>query len=978
MSNFFGKLGSVILLLSLALLPVAGFAQNAANNGGVVQAGKRATAFVETPDGEGTAYCVNTAGVFATDSHVIEGYQRVKLVLFPGERGQVILTARVSHNDAFNDMALLVIDPPIAQQAPQVKLTALPLGKEEDFIETMEVAVFGFPLGSLLAAKEGDFPSITITTGHVTALRKENGVLKEIQLDAAVNPGNSGGPVVNTRGEVIGMIQSQIEGAAGLNFAIPVTMVRSLMMMPEAVFIPAPITLNQRFAPQEFVVRLMPPPLPPPNGRPANYTLSFQIGHGATWRDAAMQWQPQMAKLPGETVFKGTLTLQLSDYNAGRPQFKIVVKQDGKTLFTTTGNLVVEEPAFPVAPGTFGVLPSGPNNTRPTGPGGFGGPTVIPFKGPVAQCPANGHWFQLICADRRLTWDEAKAAAERESYQGLPGHLATITTAAEQQLLFANWAQKLPAYAQTCWLGGYQPAGSPEPGGGWRWVTGEPWGYTAWSPVEPNNAEGEDTLQFESGGRWNDNSRNAPTAAFLVEYEPSKAAPAVGTPSPPQSSCIVPPSAVGAPPGLVAWWQAENNANSISGDNNGTLKNGATFAAGKFGQAFSFDGADDAVEVPDHPSLNFGPNAPMTIELWAFRTGATPIMHIVGKRIGCNGGAKTNYQLALDNTTGAGLLFGGNSEVKSGMNLPLRVWTHLAGTFDGTTLQLYINGKLAASGPGTLGPINNQPLEIAQSGDCVPFAGLLDEVRLYKRALSAAEIKDIVAGTPAVSEIKVSPATLPFQPVSWWRGEGNAKDGVGGNDGTLKNGATFAVGKVGQAFSFDGVNDYALVPYKESLNFAPAGQFTLETWVRLEANNKYKAILVKSPPGGVWDWGLWCNDKNRFVAGHHNQDAALSTTVAQSGVWYYVAVTYQNGNWKMYVNGALESQTDGVFITQSLGGLALGRKGEEPSVTGEPGYFQGLVDEPSIYNRALSAAEIKEIFNAGSAGKCAAPARPPA
>ena len=219
-------------------------------------------------------------------------------------------------------------------------------------------------------------------------------------------------------------------------------------------------------------------------------------------------------------------------------------------------------------------------------------------------------------------------------------------------------------------------------------------------------------------------------------------------------------------------------------------------------------------------------------------------------------------------------------------------------------------------------------------------------------------------------------ASPPTGQVAWWMAENNANDIVGSNNGTVRNGATFASGKVGQAFSFDGVDDYILVPYNGSFNFAPGGQFTIEAWVRLQADNRYKAILVKSPPGGAWDWGLWCDNTNRFVAGHHNERAAASTTVAQSGVWYHVAVTYQNGNWNMYVNGALESQSSGIFITQSSGALAIGRKGEEPTTLGEPGYFQGLVDEPSLYNRALSATEIQEIFTADSAGKCASQQSP--
>jgi uncharacterized repeat protein (TIGR01451 family) len=203
------------------------------------------------------------------------------------------------------------------------------------------------------------------------------------------------------------------------------------------------------------------------------------------------------------------------------------------------------------------------------------------------------------------------------------------------------------------------------------------------------------------------------------------------------------PTCVPRPVGMVSWWPGDSNANDIQGNNNGTLQNGATFAPGMVSQAFSFDGADDVVTVPNVPSLSFGPNSPMTVELWAYRTGEASVMHFIGKRTGC-GFNDFNYQMAFDPTRG--LQFGGdpvNAPVITGQQMPLNIWTHLAGTFDGTTFRFYINGSLAGTSTGTLGPINDAPLEIGNSGTCAPFQGLIDEVSLYSRALSISEIQAI-------------------------------------------------------------------------------------------------------------------------------------------------------------------------------------------------------------------------------------------
>jgi len=224
--------------------------------------------------------------------------------------------------------------------------------------------------------------------------------------------------------------------------------------------------------------------------------------------------------------------------------------------------------------------------------------------------------------------------------------------------------------------------------------------------------------------------------------------------------------------GLVSWWGGDNNALDRIGTNNGTLMNGATFAAGKVGQAFSFDGVDDYVEVPHNASLSFSPTSPMTVDLWAYRTSSSNGHHLLAKRAGC-GSNDMNYQLHLNDS---GLCFlgtdvGVNMVCTSGglSDLPLNTWTHIAGTFDGSTLRLFINGQMVASNPSaTLGPQNSAPLTIGALGSCssiYPFGGLLDEVSIYNRGLSASEIAAIYnAGSAGKCKGVISLFTLflPF------------------------------------------------------------------------------------------------------------------------------------------------------------------------------------------------------------------------
>jgi hypothetical protein len=150
------------------------------------------------------------------------------------------------------------------------------------------------------------------------------------------------------------------------------------------------------------------------------------------------------------------------------------------------------------------------------------------FPAGVTVWPENGHGYLLITQPAFLTWDEAKAAAEKRG-----GHLVTLTSPEENAFVFSyvrtvDAAYFTNAFAQSGpWLGASQAPGSAEPLGGWSWVTGEPWAYTAWAAMEPNNDPvTEAYLQFYTNRPdftrapvWNDVFLNGDVRAYIVELE---------------------------------------------------------------------------------------------------------------------------------------------------------------------------------------------------------------------------------------------------------------------------------------------------------------------------------------------------------------------------------------------------------------------------------------------------------------------------
>ena len=181
------------------------------------------------------------------------------------------------------------------------------------------------------------------------------------------------------------------------------------------------------------------------------------------------------------------------------------------------------------------------------------------------------------------------------------------------------------------------------------------------------------------------------------------------------------------------------------------------------------------------------------------------------------------------------------------------------------------------------------------------------------------------------------------------------------NDGEIK-GPIWVPGKIGQALSFDGVDDYVRDSTPTGLNFVSTNQITIEAWFKLTGHSAYDGII--SINDGSCAYRIMA-DQNLYPfydPGAHN-DQTVTTYRFTVNTWYHYAMTVQGGgNAVIYVNGAsIHTSSAGVPANLPNGNDILIGTGEGPGT--HP--TQGLIDEVRIYNTALSLGEIQKHYAEG-------------
>jgi len=422
---------------------------------------------------------------------------------------------------------------------------------------------------------------------------------------------------------------------------------------------------------------------------------------------------------------------------------------------------------------------------------------------------------------------------------------------------------------------------------------------------------------------------------------------------------------------LIAHWKLDETSGTTAADsagsNDGTLVGDPNWTTGQIDGALELDGVDDHVNLGNDNSIK--PALPVTLTAWINmsvvqqqkiislgETETSPHHGIAFQTI-------TDKHLEVTYGSGQGASGPESRRSKKGTTeLNTGNWYHVAAVVRGPTdMDLYINGVndggyYEGSG-GSLVYSNNNSYIGSKTPTDRFFNGTLDDVRIYNRPLSESEIRKLAGINEPIAHWKLDETSGT-----------TAADSAGSNDGTLYGSPVWDPnGFIDGALSFDGVGQHVLIPDSDSISVG-AQDYTISAWINPKpltgprgaetivskvkdgSDKEYRLLLI----GGVLRLDVETNANNQY--------AKTNTAPVLTDSWQHVAVTFSSSTTTptFYYNGSAQTSTSNIdtLPDELEDDLYIGMSGGS-YYSGE---FSGKIDDVRIYNWALTAEEIEQLF----------------
>ncbi len=446
--------------------------------------------------------------------------------------------------------------------------------------------------------------------------------------------------------------------------------------------------------------------------------------------------------------------------------------------------------------------------------------------------------------------------------------------------------------------------------------------------------------------------------------------------------------------GMVGYWPLNEGSGTVlrdqsGGNNTATLTSPSWSTSGKFGKALSFAGSPQIAST----SLAFPSSG--SISVWVFPTSYADWVSPAGWKVLATshngyalideGGSGTpgRWRAVFQPTGDATEL-----DIVALQNITQNTWQHVVMTWSksGTTytVKLYLNNVLQGSGTwvGATTP-NIGHFHFGNSGDYPDnyFLGKVDDVRVYNYAMTPAQISIIYkVGTPATTIGHSNNVTLSTGLVGYWPFDGNttnwatgrtsdlSSNGVNGSLVGLSTTTSSVAGKIGGALKFSSATaqEVSLGTTPANLTFAYSQPFSISLWAKPSAtvgSGVFNRMVSTSATSNKFEYFVMANN-NAFsfnVGKNGIGDASVAGSTFTLGQWYHLVGVYNGTNINFYINGVSVGTAAYTFgaLSNPDGILSIGGGGAAGNT------FDGSIDDVRIYNRALSASEVAQLYTNG-------------
>ena len=491
--------------------------------------------------------------------------------------------------------------------------------------------------------------------------------------------------------------------------------------------------------------------------------------------------------------------------------------------------------------------------------------------------------------------------------------------------------------------------------------------------------------------------------------DPANAEPVQGTPS----------ARAHAPldSGSVGYWQLEDGTGATAFDDETTNNNNGSCsgdvcpiftAEGAVGGAYTFDGVNDNINLGNTNDISTGN---YTLSAWA-KVNSAGMGYILNKGSedsDCATPGNNGYGMFINAYAVTAKINTGSAQscysITQTGTLSANIWHHVVFTADrsgnGT---LYIDGAYnnSSSMSGKTNSLSNtNPLRIGSytTGGYYWYSGSIDEAHIYNRVLSETEVKNLYNSNSYIygnmdlgasgRGISDSDSDATYTTVDWRKNgtsaavlnmsfNKNVTSTTAGavtdyssyaNNGQLGGGtadyvptwtnASTCGNNTGGCYSFDGTNDYVQVSDADSLDGTGSGSIMSWSFWLKPSGTSYRTIFDKG--GGGTGYLMTLNGDGDIEVYLDSSGAATKTfdTNLSNGTWYHIAVVASGSSVSLYKNGTAVDSGNYTSLTGNALPLIIGRRQAAAEM------FSGLLDEPRVYNRALTVGQISAEYNAG-------------